>query len=59
VGLLFCTIHVGYNIIFASDGEYMKLPRDYGFEVMPIKTIDPDMSFDVREVEEPIGMITS
>lgn len=31
-----------HEIIFASDGEYMKLPRDEGFPVIPIKTIAPE-----------------
>jgi UDP:flavonoid glycosyltransferase YjiC (YdhE family) len=33
---------MGHKVIFASDGEYMKLPRDDGFPVLPIVTIDPD-----------------
>ena len=33
---------MGHEVIFASDGEYMKLPRDADFQVIPIVTIDPD-----------------
>lgn len=33
---------MGHEVIFASDGEYMKLPSDAGFQVIPIVTIDPD-----------------
>lgn len=33
---------MGHEIIFASDGEYMKLPREAGFPVLPIITIVPD-----------------
>jgi UDP:flavonoid glycosyltransferase YjiC (YdhE family) len=32
----------GYNVLFASDGHYMKLPREKGFQVLSIKTISPD-----------------
>ena len=34
--------NMGHDVIFASDGEYMKLPRDAGFPVHSIVTIDPD-----------------
>ena len=33
---------IGHEVVFASDGEYMKLPRDSGFPVLSIITIDPD-----------------
>ena len=33
---------MGYEIIFASDGEYMKLPKNKGFPVLSIKTISPE-----------------
>lgn len=33
---------MGHELIFASDGEYMKLPRDAGFPVLPIVTINPN-----------------
>jgi UDP:flavonoid glycosyltransferase YjiC (YdhE family) len=33
---------MGHNVMFASDGYYMKLPREAGFKVFPIKTISPD-----------------
>ena len=33
---------MGYEIIFASEGEYMKLPRNEGFPVVHIKTIVPE-----------------
>ena len=33
---------LGHEIIFASDGEYMKLPDDAGFPVLPIVTIAPE-----------------
>ncbi len=32
----------GHEVVFASDGQYMKLPQEAGFQVLPIKTIDPD-----------------
>ena len=32
----------GYEVVFASDGKYMKLPREEGFQVLPIKTINPE-----------------
>ena len=31
-----------YNVIFAGEGEYMKLPSESGFRTVPIKTIQPD-----------------
>ena len=33
---------MGHDVLFASDGYYMKLPREAGFEVLSIKTISPD-----------------
>ena len=33
---------MGHEVIFAGEGEYMKLPRKAGFLTLPIKTIDPD-----------------
>jgi MGT family glycosyltransferase len=33
---------MGHELIFASEGDYMKLPRDAGFTVLPIITIAPD-----------------
>ena len=33
---------MGHEAIFAGDGDYMKLPREAGFQILPIKTIDPD-----------------
>lgn len=33
---------MGHEVIFASDGYYMKLPREKGFEVLPIITINPN-----------------
>jgi UDP:flavonoid glycosyltransferase YjiC (YdhE family) len=33
---------MGYEVVFASDGYYMKLPREKDFEVLPIITISPD-----------------
>jgi UDP:flavonoid glycosyltransferase YjiC (YdhE family) len=33
---------MGHDLIFASDGAYMKLPRAAVFDVLPIVTIDPD-----------------
>ena len=33
---------MGHNVIFASDGNYMRLPREAGFKIFPIKTISPD-----------------
>lgn len=33
---------MGHNVIFASDGYYMKLPREAGFEVFSIKSISHD-----------------
>lgn len=33
---------MGYDIVFAGDGEYMKLPGKEGFPVIPIKTINPE-----------------
>ena len=33
---------MGMEVLFASDGEYMKLPRKNGFEVLSTETIDPD-----------------
>jgi UDP:flavonoid glycosyltransferase YjiC (YdhE family) len=32
----------GHEVIFAGEGQYMKLPRKAGFPVIPIKTIGPD-----------------
>jgi len=32
----------GYEIIFAGDGNYMNLPREAGFQVINIKTINPE-----------------
>ena len=33
---------MGHEILFAGDGKYMKLPRDEGFPVLSVKTIDPE-----------------
>ena len=33
---------MGHEVIFASNGDYMKLPREAGFSVLPITTIAPD-----------------
>lgn len=33
---------VGYEIIFAGEGQYMKLPMEAGFQVLDIKTINPE-----------------
>jgi MGT family glycosyltransferase len=33
---------LGHDVVYAGDGRYMKIPRQDGFEVLPIKTIDPD-----------------
>ncbi len=32
----------GYSVVFASDGKYMNLPREGGFEVLPIITISAE-----------------
>ncbi len=32
----------GHKVIFAGEGEYMKLPYENGFPTIPIKTIQPD-----------------
>jgi len=34
--------NMGYEIIFAGEGEYLKLPKEEGFPVVSVKTIDPD-----------------
>ena len=34
--------NLGYEVIFASDGKYMQLPRESGFEVIPIISLDPE-----------------
>jgi len=33
---------MGHEVLFACEGEYTKLPRKKGFEVLPIKTISPE-----------------
>ena len=33
---------IGYEVIFACEGNYTKLPEENGFRVLSIKTIDPD-----------------
>lgn len=37
-----CLRKIGHEVIYASDGEYMKLPRQAGFPVQSIITIAPD-----------------
>ncbi len=32
----------GYHIVFAGAGAYMRLPRECGFEVRPVLTLNPD-----------------
>jgi UDP:flavonoid glycosyltransferase YjiC (YdhE family) len=32
---------MGHRVRFAAEGSYTKLPRDAGFEVQPVKTLDP------------------
>ncbi len=32
----------GHEVVFAGEGDYMKLPRDAEFTVWPAKTLDPD-----------------
>ena len=34
--------NMGHEILFAGDGKYMKLPRDEGFPVLSVKTIEPE-----------------
>jgi len=33
---------MGQEVIFAGEGNYMKLPREAGFLTLPIKTVNPD-----------------
>jgi UDP:flavonoid glycosyltransferase YjiC (YdhE family) len=33
---------MGHDVVFAGEGYYMKLPREKGFQVIPIKTLDPN-----------------
>ncbi|TFH27215.1 MAG: hypothetical protein E4H10_04620, partial [Bacteroidia bacterium] len=33
---------MGHEIIFAGEGEYMKLPKEEGFPILPIKTLPPE-----------------
>lgn len=32
----------GHEVVFAGEGQYMRLARDAGFRVAPVKTLDPD-----------------
>jgi MGT family glycosyltransferase len=32
----------GHEVLFASDGEYMRLPAEAGFEIHGARTLDPD-----------------
>lgn len=32
----------GHEVVFAGEGQYMRLPRDAGFRVAPVATLDPD-----------------
>lgn len=33
---------LGHEVVFASDGQYMKLPQESGFQVFSITTINPE-----------------
>jgi len=33
---------MGHEVIFAGEGQYMKLPRRAGFIILPARTVDPD-----------------
>ncbi len=32
----------GYEVVFAGEGRFMRLPEEAGFPVYPVKTIDPE-----------------
>lgn len=32
----------GHEVVFAGEGQYMRLPGEAGFRVAPVKTLDPD-----------------
>lgn len=38
---------LGYNIIFAGEGNFMELPRKNGFQIIPIVTNDPEFGLVV------------
>ena len=38
---------MGYEVLFAGEGVYMKLPKEEGFQVLPIKTLPPERMLSV------------
>ncbi|MCH7535790.1 MAG: glycosyltransferase [Bacteroidetes bacterium] len=34
--------NMGYDVLFAGEGYYMKLPREKGFQIIPLKTMEPN-----------------
>lgn len=32
----------GHEVVFAGEGQYMRLPREADFRVVPVETLDPD-----------------
>jgi len=41
-----CLRTMGYTVAFAGNGDYMRLPTEEGFEVIPLVTVDPKIVLD-------------
>jgi MGT family glycosyltransferase len=46
----------GHRVIFCCDGPYAHIPRDAGFEVMPVFTVDRDLTMKVAHSLLPPSM---
>lgn len=43
----------GHRVVFCCDGPYTHIPRDAGFEVVPVFTVDRDITMDVARKGTP------
>ena len=41
---------IGYDVVFAGEGQYMEIPGDYGFQTFPIITVDPIRSLAISRI---------
>jgi UDP:flavonoid glycosyltransferase YjiC (YdhE family) len=43
----------GHRVVFCCDGPYTHIPRDAGFEVVPVFTVNRDVTMDVARKGTP------
>src|ERR1700761_5586639 len=46
----------GHRVVFCCDGPYTHIPRDAGFEVVPVFTVDRDITMGVAKKGTPPSM---